>query len=191
MTQTICRLYGTEENAAAAVTELRELGFDEQEIHVVKPRDGASTEELADAIMKCYVYKLEAKAYAEGVKRGNTLVAVHAGFGWAMPAIIAMERCHPVESGVPDWGENRLDWDEAAPFSSAFHLPLLTDGPSPFSSFWGLPVLTKGGESKGSLLGLPLLTSSSGEYKGLLGLPLLSSNPAPLSSIFGLPTLKR
>jgi hypothetical protein len=191
MTQTICRLYGTAENAEAAVKELHELGFGDEELQVVKPREGASTEELAEMIRKCYVYKLEAKAYAEGVQRGNTLVVVHAGFGWAMPAIVAMERCKPVASGVPDWGEHRLDWDEAAPFSSAFHLPLLSEGAAPFSSFWGLPVLSKSGGSKTSMLGLPLLSGGSGEYKSFLGLPLLSSNPAPLSSMLGLPTLKR
>jgi hypothetical protein len=191
MSQTITRLYGSHQHAVDAVNELRKYGFGDEDIHVVGG-NGATTMSLAEvaaAIMKGYVLKSEAMVYAEGVRRGGTLVTVHAPIGTAGRVIRILDSFAPTESGVAEPPGDFVTWDEAAPLSSALHFRTLLDDSATFSRFWNVPVLTKGRASLSAALGMPEL-KEAGPMQSSFGLPLLSDNPAPLSSLLHLPLLK-
>ena len=191
MTQTITRMYGSHEHAVDAVNELKKSHFPGSSIHVVSAADVNETsagtggeDPVTAAIMKGYVLKAHAKVYAEGVRNGGTLVTVHAPFGSADEAIEILDKHHPIESGVPEPQRTYLAWDDAAPVSSMFLLPVLSTDRTPFSSFWNIPTRKHGHTFK-------LKQISHGSLSSSLGLPQLSRNPAPLSSLFGLPLLSK
>lgn len=188
MTQTIVRMYGSHDNAMSAVNELKRNRFEDNEIHVVSAEGahGGEGDGIVEAIMKAYVLKSQAKVYAEGVRRGGTLVVVHAPFGSALEATEILDSHSPIDSGVPDTDHDRLTWDEAAPLSSTFQWPLLSSDSTPFSSFWNLPSLSRGRVFPA--LNLPETTSPDASLSGAIGMPLLSRS-APLS--FGLPLLTK
>jgi hypothetical protein len=191
MTQTITRMYGSHDDAMDAVNELKKSNFPGGSIHVVSPADVTATsagpggeDPVTAAIMKGYVLKAHAKIYAEGVRNGGTLVTVHAPFGSAGEAIEILDNHHPIESGVAEPQRSYLEWDDAAPVSSMFLLPVLSKDRTPFSSFWNMPTRKHGRTIKLKQIAHGTLSSS-------LGLPHLSRNPAPLSSLFGLPLLSK
>ena len=190
MTQTIVRMYGSHEHAMGAVAELKDGGLGDGDIYVVSPPGSpdASLESIADDIAAGYVLKSHAKIYAEGVKRGGTLVIVHAPFGTSVSSTRTLDSYHPIDSGLSEEESEAVYWDDAAPFSSAlFSMPTLMKGASPFSMICGLPTLTSGQGSLFGSLGLPEV--SSGGSLGPIGLPLLSGNATPLSSLLHLPVL--
>ncbi len=185
----IVRMYETSQQAEAAANKLREWGFREDLINVVTP--ALPSGDFAAAIMAGYVLKRDALVYAEGVRRGRSLVSVRAPFGKGRVAIDVLDRLGPVDSGVPDEPADHLPgWDDAAPFSSAFWMPTKARDATPFSSFWVLPVVTRKGRTLGERLGLPEVSNSSAPIQTSLGMPLLSRKVAPLSELLKLPLLK-
>jgi hypothetical protein len=186
MTDTISRMYGSQNNATGAVAELKLMGFRGEDIHVVSPPAedaNSSIEAISASIMEGYVLRTLSRIYAEGVRRGGTLVTVHAPFGSAATVIGILDKFQPIDSGVAEPAERIPAWDEAAPISSMLQMPTLYDNPTPFGSFWNVPSLTNGRASLSALFGLPELSSSQS------GTELLN-DPAPLSSLLRIPVLR-
>jgi hypothetical protein len=198
MTQTITRIYGTEQQALDAVALLKEFDYAAELISlvtyasVVEPGsndEDAATESLVEAIAANWVPKWEARIYAEGVRRGGSLVSVRAPFGTAAQAIEILDSFEPIDAGVPVLSESLPEWDEAAPISSAFRMAVRYDDPTPFSTFWNLPVLIDRVWSLSRVLGLNELVDSSSGLSSFFHIPTLTEKAAWLSSKFGLPML--
>lgn len=201
MSQTINRMYDNHEHAISAAEELRNNRFDRYtDVYVVSrhggpdaPAGGAelSVDGIVAALMKAYVLKAHAQVYAERIKRGGTLVTVHAPFGAAVPAIGILDRHGPVGSGVADVEDRPMAWDDAAPCSSILHMPVLLADSATFSKFWNVRALSKRAATTFSAFGIAEIVKSRGAYSGLLGMPLLSNKATILSSMLGLPLLSK
>jgi len=196
----IVRMYDSVEKAKAALAGLKNWGFEDELLNLVTagsvpranaPVGAASDDPLLSAIMSGYVLKSDARVYAEGIRRGLTLVSVVAPFGTGGVAIEILERSGPVDSGLPpDDSDPMPMWDDAAPMSSALSMPVLSKNLTPFSSFWAMPAITRKGGTLSGLLGIPSVSSSGWSFSGALGMPALSKNPAPFSSLLNLPLLR-
>ncbi len=192
MSETISRMYGSHDRAMSAVRELKEHGWGDADIFVVAPPTGGdSVEEIAATIMKGRVLRYHAKIYAEGVRRGGTLVTVSAPFATSTTAKAILDSHEPIDSGVSEPAGDYLTWEDAAPLSSSLHIPVLTDPKASLSEFLSMSILTKGRASIWASLGIPELSSSRTALSNAVGMPLLSRNPAPLSSLLHLPVLSR
>jgi hypothetical protein len=189
-------MYATPELAASAVAKLRQWGFASDVINLVtaasKPGQGAPASAASDdpvqsTIMAGYVLKAHAKVYAALIRsKGAALVSMHPPFGTGRIAEDLLEQVPTIPTGVDLKDPDVHLWDEAAPFSSAWRLPVSVKATAPFSAFWVLPVLTRRGRTLCEAAGVPELSGSS-FY--LFGAPSLSRSAAPLSSLFKLPTL--
>lgn len=196
MSQTINRMFDNHERAAQAAHELRFNRFDRfTAVHVVtrhgEPDAGASIDGIAAEIMKGHVLRAHAMVFAERVRRGGTLVTVHAPFGTAAAAMNILDRHGPVDSGVPELKDDLVAWDEAAPCSSALHMRVLLDDSATFSKFWNVPPLLKNAATTFSALGIAETVASKGPYSGTFGMPLISKKATILSSMLGLPVLSK
>ena len=193
MSQTIHRMYSSLERANLAADALRASRFERfDEVHVVGHKsegDAASADAIVAALMKAYVLKGHARVLAEGIRRGGTLVTVHAHFGTADAALAILERHGPIDSGLSEAADRPPAWDEAAPCSSLLHMPVLLADSATFSRFWNVPPLLKSGATTSSALGLPEATVSSRPFTGSFGLALISHKATILSSMLGLPVL--
>jgi hypothetical protein len=189
MSQEISRMFATAEDARNAAAELAEDGFDE--IHVVTPpaKEDVPLSAIAAQIALGNVLLSDAKVYAAGVANGGTLVTVHAPFGSGRKAISILESYNTIPTGMPEPTPPKI-WDEAVPFSSAMHMPVLSDDPTPASRYMGIQPLASSDCSFSGAIGLPLLSDNATPLSSAIGLKSLSSNPAPLSSLLGLPLLK-
>lgn len=194
MSQNINRLYSSLERANEAAHALKTHRFDRfDEVYVVTGRDASgaelSTDQIIAELLKALVLKAHAKIYAEGIKNGGTLVAVHAYFGTAVSATNVLDSFGPIPSGVEEVSDRLPEWDEAAPMSSVLHMPTLVSANDSFSEFWSLPILLKRGATTFSALGLPEVTQSKGPFAGTFPLQLLARSGPILSSLLGLPLL--
>ena len=188
MSQEITRMYASPAAAAKAADALREEGYGD--IFVVNPPpDGTPLSAIAAQIAEGRVYLGDAKVYAKGVAAGHALVTVHAPFASGRKATVILDSYNPIPSGKPE-PEPEVLWNEATPFSSAMHMPLLLDDPAPASRYIGISPLAGSNCSFSGMIGLPLLSEGDAMPEGRWGLPFLSNNPAPLSSLLGLPLLK-
>ncbi len=189
MSHEISRMFATVEEAQNAAAELAEEGFDE--VHVVSPpsKPDVPVSAIAAQIAHGNVLLADARIYAEGVAEGGTLVTVHAPFGSGMKATSILESYNPIPSGMPDPAPPKI-WDEAVPFSSAMHMPLLIDDATPVSRVMGVQPLTGSDCSFSGAIGMPLLSDGATPLSSAFGLPSLSNNPAPLSSLLGIPLLR-
>jgi hypothetical protein len=188
--QTLSRLYSTPGQATGAVNQLIYSRFSAETIFVIGPPggrgagalpEGVSTDDIATAIMKGYILKSDARIYAEGVAGGGTLVIVHAPFGTALEATEILGSFSPTHAGVAEPKYPSRPWDDAAPLSSALHMPVLT-------SNWRLPDLSA---STFTVFNIPALTNNKPPYRGLLGLPLLTRHRRRSTGFLGLPLLTR
>ncbi len=196
MAQTIHRMFDSNERANQAAQALRNHRFDRfDDVYVFANHDAAdaelSVEDIVAAMMKACILKSNAMILAPGVKRGGTLVTVHAAFGTAVSALDVLEQYGPIESDLVEPKENYQGWDDAAPLSSVLNIPTLLPNSATFSNFWNVSPLAKSGGTTSSALGLPEISRSQGPFVGAFPMPLLSHNPTPLSSMLGLPVLKR
>lgn len=198
MSQTINRMYDNHESAARAAHELRSSRFDRfTAVHVVTRSAGAdagadaSIDGIAASIMKGHVLKAHAVVFAERIRRGGTLVTVHAPFGTAAAAMNILDSHGPIDSGVPELKDDIVAWDEAAPCSSALHMRVLLDDSATFSRFWNVPPLLKKAATTFSALGIPETVAFKGPYAGTFGIPLISQKATILSSMLGLPVLSK
>jgi hypothetical protein len=189
MSQTISRMYKTSGQAASAKAALELEGY--SDVYLVSGDSaGASVDEIIAAITKGNVLKSYARIYAEGIRKGGSLVTVHAPFGTAVKATQILGKFGPIESGVSEPKCHVMQWDEATPMSCILQMPVLLEDPAPFSRFWNVRPLTDGSFSFSSLFGIPLLRKDASRSSSF-GIPLLSSNATPLSSLLGFPTISR
>ncbi len=186
MPVTVSRIYDSKEKAESVAAELKTYSFSSDHVHVVSP--GGDTEA---ALTAAGVSSARAKAYAETVGRGNSVVIVIPTFGKAGKAAEILDSYGPIEthiSDVPDTVERAprtkstsgpTGSDSAAPLSSAFGWKTLDDNPTPLSSKFGWRVLLDNPTPLSSWLGWKTLSSNQTSST------TLSSNPAPLSNLFG------
>jgi len=174
------------ESAQGAAAALKKHSQFAGQVYVATPPEGdASLDEVAAQIAKGRVLMSEAKVYAQGVKKGNSLVTAHAPFGSAVLAMKTMAKFGPIDSGIPEPEHDYGTYDDATPLSSMLQLKVLDrNDPTPFSDFWKLPVLSKRGPAWGSL-------TSSNFFPGYMFGPLLMKCAAPLSAMFHIPTLSK
>ena len=187
MSQNINRMYASRDQAVKAAHDLRNSRFDRFEmVHVVSHDDApaADLDAITAAVMKGYVLKAHAKVYAEGIKRGGSLVSVHAPFGAAVAAMQILDQHGPIDNGVAEPQDRLPAWDDAAPVSSALMLPVLLNSSTSYSGFGGLPLLLKPSDTA-----VPARAPSSAPFTGTFGMALLSNKATILSSLFGLPVL--
>ena len=193
MTQTISRLYASPSNAASVVSELKESGFDDTAIHVVAPSeippateagsDGMAGPVAAAPVIHAPLPEAHAKAYAERVGRGETLVSVVAPFGYATTATTIMDRHDPAAIDLPDPGYEMPVRDPAAPLSSALGWRVLSHDPTPLSSLLRWPTLS-------ARQAMPRksdreLVDDPAPFSKKVGMEVLSPRPTPLSARFG------
>lgn len=184
MADIITRVYGSYENALAAVNELKLHRFTDSQITVIAGSSaragsgGPPFDAVVNAIAAGWVLKSEAAIYALSVTRGASLVTVRAPFGAAGNATAILDKHDPVESGVPArMFPGMRPWDEAAPASSVLHMPPLADPDSSLSAILGLPMLTKRGRTLCTALHMPELVGRARARTTLLGPAILKGAP--------------
>lgn len=184
----ISRFYETKEDAGAAVADLKDIGFSDVSVHVL---DNSGPYVGPSLVTKQGVVPARAKAYAEAIRAGKVLVVVDAPLGTAAKVAAVLETKRAGDTSRPVSHYEAIIWDEAAPVSSAFQIPvLLHAGPDAFSKFWNLPVLSKPRSAPWTAsFGLPLLSDNATWLSSLFGFKLLSSNATILSSALGLKVL--
>lgn len=189
------RMYASAEEARAVVSTLLAEGFAQEQVSWVTqdstpppnaPASAQSDDPILSSILAGYVLRAHALVYAEQIRRGRALVIVRPDFGSGARAEYLMDAAGPVATGISTDHERLPLWDDAAPFSSGLHLPVLATGPAPLSAFFVLPVNTRRGGTLGAALGWNELADSD-TY--LFGAPPLVDSPAPLSTALKLPLL--
>jgi hypothetical protein len=175
-------MFHSPDDASRAVSELMEAGFDDAFIHVIAHKASAA-ELVAQGILP-----LHAKAYAEDLANGGTLLLVAAPLGSAGIATGILESISPGNSGEPMVHYQGWTWDDSTPISSALRMPTLTKDPTPLSSFFGWPLLSHVGP-KERWFGLPLLWKDGFAMPLWFGMPLILKQGKTLSAVFGWPTL--
>jgi hypothetical protein len=177
----IVRLYATAQQAADAVGRLKSAHFAADLINLVGPPGasghgaspaGASAASIAAAIAARYVLNADAEFYAQAVLKGQWLVSVLAAYGQGGEAMWILEQFDPLP--IQPWREKdhvKL-WDDAAPLSSAFWLPVLSKEVAPISRMFGARLLSKKG--------------NSGSFSGTSGVPLITKGPFFPTGIFPL-----
>ena len=213
MTQTISRTYSSRDNAAEAVKKLKSTGFADDLVNVVAPPDSNASDfqatetpddELIASISRGGVVATHAPVYADGIRRGETLVSVRAPFGCAATVTSILEQFSPTETGLGDPGYEVQPRDPAAPLSSACGWRVLIDNPAPLSTWLGWRTLSTGRPSPkldrdlvdkpaplSKVVGMPVLSDKPAILSTRFGWRLLLDNPAPLSKRFGWPLLSR
>jgi len=179
----IVRLYATAQQANDAIARVRANGLPGSQINLVGPTSAASEDGLVSAIAKGNVLLAHAKVYAKKVKAGHFLVSVSAPGGTGRLYAGTLDASGPSDSGIQETFPGRV-WEEAAPFSSAFGLPILSK-PSMYN-FAGIEAVDRTGKTTSANWGLPEIASSS---LAIFGNPKMSRNPAPFSSLFHIPVI--
>jgi hypothetical protein len=199
MPQTIARIYGNQEAAAAAVRELRERGFNADAIHsVAQPEapettlEGAGTpsDAVRESIMQAGVAPEHARIYAEHVSRGAVLVVVvDPPFGFARAAMNILDSHNPTEVDLPQAAPPpaaaATTWRSATPLSSWLGWRVLSDDPAPLSNLLNQPVLKSEPESSPTLERIRQQSRDAAPLSAKVGMPVRLDNPAPLSARFG------
>jgi hypothetical protein len=202
MPVTVSRIYDSPEKADSVAAELKNYSFSPEHVHVIKPGGDAEA-----ALTSAGVSSARAKAYAESLGRGNSVVTVVPTFGKAGKAAEILDSFGPVDthiSDVPDTPERgsrskstngSAASDNAAPLSSTLGWKTLEHNPTPLSSKFGWRVLLHNPTPLSSLLGWRVLSDNQTSRSSLssdpaplsnaLGWKLLSDDPAPLSSRAG------
>jgi hypothetical protein len=198
----LIQFYPAKDAALETVNELKRRGLRDKAVYVV-----GGPEHWSEAgLVRRGIRRENARAYAERLKAGQTMLIVDAPFAGAAVAQEIMDRPRPRPAVTPVAveGEAAADgvaptplsgarydgeewkssydgggWSEAAPLSSVLSMPLLVHEAAPFSSFFGLPTLSRGGASKRK----PLLNNF---FPGKIFGPLLTKSQAPTG--FGLLT---
>lgn len=190
----IGRIYETEELAIAAFQRLKDTGFPEDCMFLVRP--GTAAEAIPGGVTRTH-----AIMYSRQLAQGSlTLVIVRAQFGWGERVARVLDECGPISTkDLPT-----IPCRNPAPFSSFFGLPTLsTRGGSYFSKIF--PELTRPDFSVSSLVGMKLLSQKksnweesfrmkllwrrSGPWEKSFGMKLLSRKKRPWTKSFGLPLL--
>ena len=197
----IVRIFATPQQARDAARALAENGFSDDAIYLLtSAEEGApdAADARSAALVAGYalggyprVFTAEhVKESAKALAEGRSLVGVRTGFGQGQAAMDILDGFDPVDTHLvmPESESAKLDWDDAAPLSSALGIPTISrNAPAPLSEFLGLPPLSKGLSFLSRWF--PPLSRPTFSLSSMFGMPLLSKNPAPLSSVTGMKTL--
>ena len=200
MPQTIARIYGSQQNATAAVEELQGRGFGADHIHVISPPSQATTEPGAAAPTDAVLTSIQhtgvppehASLYADQVRQGKVLVAVSPPFGFAQIATHILDSHDPVSMDLPAVAyvpPSAATWDSAAPLSSALGLRVLCSDPAPLSSYFKWATIKPEPASSPTLEKIRKQSDDPAPLSAKIGMPTLSDNPTPLSTKVGMSVL--
>jgi thiamine monophosphate kinase len=145
MTVIAIRIYDTPQNAKGAVTKLKKSHVNDSQIAVVSG-EGKAAADVATAIAAVGIPAANAKALAESVAKGGTLVAVCPLFGKAYEAAEILDSFSPTEACELATGmqpEAGSDATSGQALSAAAGWSLLSSNATPLSDKLGLPVLSK------------------------------------------------
>ena len=137
MPVTVTRIYDSEAKAKQAAADVKQHASPGQVV-VVTPSEGGSAE---DALTKTGLPTGSAKAYAEAVGRGRSVVSVAPAFGRAAPVTAALDRAGPVDTDVTDVAEVPPAKTTRGRSSATAGTTSLIDNPTPLSTLLGIPVL--------------------------------------------------
>ncbi len=193
----VTRLFDNREHAMGAVAELKRNDFTAEAITVVGPAEGQGVEResavgsddaIVASIMRAGVSRASAEAYADGVRRGGTVVSVRPRFGFALAARAILDQFNSTYLGASDdqsvaGSTDRPPPDPAAPLSSAAGWPVLSQDPTPLSSWLGWRTLSQRQTPSVTLSDEPAPLSQR------VGVAVLAENAAPLSRLVGLKVL--
>ena len=180
MAEIIPRLFSSSTNAAAAVKDVLDYRFGENEVFTIEGAAGSSREDLVAQIAQAGIAKQHVAAYADKVQGGSTLIVVQAPFGSARKATVLLDRHQPLPAVVaPPLAPARMSYDKATPVSSIFQWKTLISDPTPLSSFFRWAVLSPFSLSRSR--GFSELTDNVAPLSKALNWPLLTENVAPLS----------
>jgi hypothetical protein len=184
----ISRLFSTQDDANAAVDELKNIGFRAELMMIVT--GSAEHPATAKSVAELGIGKASAQHVAERINHGGALVIMDPPFGSAGTATPILER---KRSG--DTEDVRIDYhhhvahDAAAPLSSMLNWPVLLHNPAPLSSWFKWPLLSQSQKGKDKSMGIETLSHNASPLSSTLSWPLSSRNPAPLSSMGNLRVL--
>lgn len=184
MIHPIVRMYDTADKATAAVNKVKGWGLTSDLISVISVAAAGSGDGLQKALMAANIVRDHATIYAREAPAGATIVVVRSPFGVGVVTADILDSCHPISKSDPTEVIDGPIWDDAAPLSSALHLPVI----SPWRPFGGMPA---GGSSRTlcSMLGIAELSSSNAPTtEGMM--KLLSDSKTPFSSLLNLPLLR-
>ena len=180
MAQIVSRLFSSSTNAAAAVKDVKDYRFADNEVFTVGGEAGASHDDLITQIAQAGIAKDEASIYADKVQGGATLVVVHAPFGSARKATVLLDRHQPLPAAVATTAAPlRMPYDKSAPLSSLFQWSTINSNPAPLSSFFRWAVLTPFSLSRS--WGYSELSDNAAPLSKAASWPLLTNLSAPLS----------
>ena len=196
----VFRMYASDADADNAVKKLKDAGFPQRSICVVKPDDaGDPGKAVAEAIKAKRVPSFYRRVATQGLKDGRSLVTIFAQFGEGQAAQIVMDEAGPVDTAnLPEWptSDNRT-------VSGMFGIPLLSENQYStvsrstglsnfqyvFESFLGMGLLLKKAAPLSEAVGMSAVQERPKDWQKSMGMGLLSDNPAPLSSAIGLRTV--
>jgi len=200
MASIIAKLYSSADKAAAAVKELKNLGYGDSDVTLVAPSGVSTAEEVAAGIAQAGVSKADAAVYAAEVKKGATLVAVSAAFGAGVRTTAALDKHEPLPSPIApapapvipslkSFTSSTPNYDEAAPLSSMMQWKTSHTDSTPFSNFLNFPTLSDFSFSR--KFGFAELSDDAAPLSKRFGWPLLrDDDPTPLSKKFNWPVLR-
>ena len=185
MIDPIVRIYDTAEKATAAAKKVANWGLTADMISLINTSTTGTGEGLAAALRDAHVRRDNATVLARTASAGQTLVVVRAPFGTSRVTIHILNGSGPVTTDAPTDVPDSATWDDAAPLSSALHIPTLAE----WRPFGGIPTLTSGKRTLCGALGFAELSSSSAPTtEGMMA--LLSDSPTPFSSMLKIPLLR-
>lgn len=197
----LTRLYASEADANKAVTNLKNKGFPDDQIALLKPDETATPEDqAANAVQAERLPRVYKSVAAKNLKQGRCVLTVYTMFGEGQAAELTMDAAGPVDTEtLPDWikADTRL-------VSAMYNVPLLAK--RQFSTVSdSSALLSKKRFTLANMLGLGLLSNKAAPLSDTLNIPtvrerpktwtrsmgfaLLKGGPAPLSSALGLKPL--
>jgi hypothetical protein len=203
MTVIAIRIYDTPQNAKGAVTKLKKSHVNDSQIAVVSG-EGKTAASVAAAITEAGIPAANAKALAESVAKGGTMVAVCPLFGKAYEAAEILDSFSPTEAcelatGMQpeaggDAGAGQVlsaaaGWallsNDPTPLSTAMNWKLLSDNKFPASKWFGWAMLSKAKFPASTAFSWKMLSDQKFPASSAFSWKLLSDKATPLSSKYG------
>ncbi len=173
MTQTICRMYGSNAQATKAADALGALNY--SDVHVIGG-EGASPDEVLSALYNAHVLNAHASVYARKIQKGGSLVVAHTLLGRALKARDLLDSMNPVNSGVVEPVAPKYLYDEKFPASSSMRLPVLAKNALPAEKLMGLRSVTKSPQYFSKLIGIGMIAKSSKPPERRFGMKSLAKS---------------
>lgn len=186
----VVRTFSSPQQAVQAADALAEAGYSRKSIYVVEPPSAElpTTSAATTNVLRAGRAMREATdEQFESFEAGNTLLVVTTAFGETGRAESIVDRFQPVSLSAPILDEIPMTWDEAAPLSSAFRIPVKTKSGYPLSEYLGIEILSSGLSWMSRIF--PVLAKPSTGVSSLFGLKMRSHKAAPLSSAVGMKTI--